>query len=97
VALMLLGGRQVCLKPVVGDVYDDKGAVQCETCFFKGRDLLCTECTKPIKTQYVQFANKKRHTECFACTYCRKPLSETNARIVKTKLYCLDCSSKLYG
>ena len=88
---------QVCLKPVNGDVYEDKNTVQCENCFFKGRDLICIECTRPIKTEYIQFANKKRHVECFNCSYCRKNIKADNAKMQKNKLYCLDCSAKLYG
>ena len=88
---------QICFKPVVGDVYEDKGSVQCENCFFKARDLICVECTRPIKTEYVQFTNKKRHVECFNCSFCRKRITANNAMMQKNKLYCLDCGSKLHG
>ena len=89
--------RQTCHKPAVGDVYEDRGVVQCEACFFKGQDLICVECSKPIKTEFVLFENKKRHVQCFNCSYCRRPISQTNAKIARNKLYCLDCCAKLYG
>ena len=88
---------QVCNKPVDGDVYEDKGMVHCETCFFKARDLLCAECNKPIKTEYVDFAGKKRHVDCFRCSYCRKAVTDATARFTRNKLYCSDCSGKLFG
>jgi len=48
----------------------------CEPCYTAKFSEKCAGCQKPLSGEFLKAMGKSFHTECFACTECRKPFTD---------------------
>jgi len=86
-----------CKKPIQGAFFEHEGKIHCETHYYKSLGLLCPDCNKPIFGKCVNAKGTRYHPEHFKCSFCKKQLGGNAFYRHNDKVYCKDCSTKLYA
>jgi len=75
--------------------YEYNGNVYCEVHYTAVATLHCP-CGKQIQGQYVSALGKTWHPEHFVCQHCKKQLMGGVFAENDSKVYCVECDSKLF-
>jgi hypothetical protein len=76
--------------------FDHGGKPFCEEHFNLQIGSKCALCGKSITGKHVNALERKWHTQCFFCTFCKNSLAGQQFAEEKGKPYCKDCHKKLF-
>lgn len=76
-------------------VQDDK--MYCSKHFKQLFSKMCSSCNKEIEGQYIQVLDCYYHPDCWNCSKCHKPLSESVCTKRDGQFFCGECAEEEEG